>query len=283
MTANAMAGDREKVMEAGMNDHIAKPLNVGAMFATIAKWIKPASAHIVFSQHADNATKTIALNTMNTRSRGQKDIKASVEPKLTPHSAGLLVLPGIDVKAGMATTMDNEKLFNRLLIKFRDSQGDFADLFALARADADATAPARAAHTLKGTAGNIGAKGVEAAAGELEHACMSGASSTEIDGLLANTLAALHPVIAGLQVLDTVDAPADSAVGGVLDNAKVLAARERLAQMLRDSDADAADAVDELTELVKGTAMAGALRRVATEVADFNFDAALAALQQTGI
>jgi hypothetical protein len=31
-------------MEAGMNDHIAKPLNVGAMFATIAKWIKPASA-----------------------------------------------------------------------------------------------------------------------------------------------------------------------------------------------------------------------------------------------
>jgi CheY-like chemotaxis protein len=41
MTANAMAGDREKVLEAGMWDHIAKPLNVGEMFATIAKWIKP--------------------------------------------------------------------------------------------------------------------------------------------------------------------------------------------------------------------------------------------------
>jgi PleD family two-component response regulator len=41
MTANAMAGDKEKVIEAGMWDHIAKPLNVGEMFATIAKWIKP--------------------------------------------------------------------------------------------------------------------------------------------------------------------------------------------------------------------------------------------------
>ncbi|MEI6413596.1 MAG: response regulator [Pseudomonadota bacterium] len=41
MTANAMAGDREKVIEAGMVDHIAKPLNVAEMFATLARWIKP--------------------------------------------------------------------------------------------------------------------------------------------------------------------------------------------------------------------------------------------------
>ena len=43
MTANAMAGDREKVMEAGMNDHIAKPINVENMFSTMAKWITPAN------------------------------------------------------------------------------------------------------------------------------------------------------------------------------------------------------------------------------------------------
>jgi CheY-like chemotaxis protein len=41
MTANAMSGDREKVLEAGMWDHIAKPLNVAEMYATIAKWVKP--------------------------------------------------------------------------------------------------------------------------------------------------------------------------------------------------------------------------------------------------
>ena len=42
MTANAMSGDRDKVLEAGMRDHIPKPLNVAAMFGTLAQWIKPA-------------------------------------------------------------------------------------------------------------------------------------------------------------------------------------------------------------------------------------------------
>jgi two-component system, sensor histidine kinase and response regulator len=41
MTANAMAGDRDKVLAAGMVDHIAKPLNVAEMFRTIARWVKP--------------------------------------------------------------------------------------------------------------------------------------------------------------------------------------------------------------------------------------------------
>ena len=43
MTANAMAGDRERVLEAGMNDHIAKPIRIDDMFATLARWL-PATA-----------------------------------------------------------------------------------------------------------------------------------------------------------------------------------------------------------------------------------------------
>ncbi|HEB27649.1 MAG TPA: PAS domain S-box protein [Porticoccus sp.] len=41
MTANAMAGDRKKVLDAGMNDHIAKPFTRVELFTTMAKWIKP--------------------------------------------------------------------------------------------------------------------------------------------------------------------------------------------------------------------------------------------------
>jgi CheY-like chemotaxis protein len=44
MTANAMVGDRERVLAAGMNDHIAKPINVVEMFGTLARWIRPAAA-----------------------------------------------------------------------------------------------------------------------------------------------------------------------------------------------------------------------------------------------
>ena len=39
MTANAMVGDRDAALAAGMNDHIAKPINVAEMFATLARWV----------------------------------------------------------------------------------------------------------------------------------------------------------------------------------------------------------------------------------------------------
>ena len=43
MTANAMAGDREKCLEAGMNDHITKPINLDELHAALSRWIKPKS------------------------------------------------------------------------------------------------------------------------------------------------------------------------------------------------------------------------------------------------
>ena len=42
MTANAMAGDREKVLAAGMNDHISKPIDADELFASLAQWVRPA-------------------------------------------------------------------------------------------------------------------------------------------------------------------------------------------------------------------------------------------------
>jgi len=68
MTANAMAGDKEKVLQAGMWDHIAKPLNVAEMFATLAKWIKPGKA-------LEN-TKTIVSTADGIRARGQNDAES---------------------------------------------------------------------------------------------------------------------------------------------------------------------------------------------------------------
>ena len=65
-----------------------------------------------------------------------------------------------------------------------------------------------------------------------------------------------------------------------MEQAKVQEVRERVLHLLKDSDADAADAVEELSELVKGTPMAAQLKRVAAAVEAFDFDAALEALEQ---
>jgi PAS domain S-box-containing protein len=47
MTANAMVGDREKVLAVGMNDHIAKPIHFDEMFATLARWVRPVAGSTV--------------------------------------------------------------------------------------------------------------------------------------------------------------------------------------------------------------------------------------------
>jgi CheY-like chemotaxis protein len=66
MTANAMIGDKEKVMEAGMNDHIAKPLDVDHMFATLAEWITPAHAK---KADVDNRVQVTTVTTPETLDR----------------------------------------------------------------------------------------------------------------------------------------------------------------------------------------------------------------------
>ena len=39
MTAHAMQGDREKCIDAGMDDYIAKPVSPKALAAMMAKWL----------------------------------------------------------------------------------------------------------------------------------------------------------------------------------------------------------------------------------------------------
>jgi len=45
MTANAMVGDRERVLAAGMNDHIAKPIRADELFATLVRWMPRTTRH----------------------------------------------------------------------------------------------------------------------------------------------------------------------------------------------------------------------------------------------
>ena len=247
MTANAMAGDREKVIEAGMNDHIAKPLDVNQMFATIAQWIAP------------RATGSSAPSAKSSPSEG----------------GGLPELAGIDKAAGLATTMGNAKLYARLLVKFRDTQSGFAELFAAALEDADRSAATRCAHTLKGTAGNIGAKGVQAIAAKLEAACKDGASPEIVQSLLDRTLAELSPVIAGLEAVKV----GEAAPAAILDMAKVKPLLDRLAAQLDDADADASDTAERLQALTTGTRLDGALKKVVGAIVEYDFDAALAHLK----
>ncbi|MBF0219531.1 MAG: response regulator [Gammaproteobacteria bacterium] len=250
MTANAMTGDKEKVIEAGMWDHIAKPLNVGAMFATIARWIKPA-------QRALPPAPTV---------------EKSVEAKSV---GGLPPLPGIDVNAGMATCTHKESLYTRMLVKFRDSQGRFAELFATAKSDPDPEATTRAAHTLKGNAGNIGAKGLQAAAAALEHACLEGKPATDIERLLQKTVDELTLIMPGLQKVGAGVTTANPSKAVAIPEAELTATLTRLKALLDDCDSEAGDLLFDLLEKLGNAPLAKQLKPVATAIEGFDFDLAL--------
>ncbi|MBF0470335.1 MAG: response regulator [Gammaproteobacteria bacterium] len=256
MTANAMVGDREKVIAAGMNDHIAKPLNVNAMFSTIARWITPANPIELAETAQTTATAT---------------------------APALPELPGIDTAAGLEITMGNLALYRNLLLRFRSSQREFGQQFATARAAGDTELATRLAHTLKGVAGNIGAKEVQTTAARLEQGCKEDAASTGIEPLLEQTLEALQPVIDGLQQLDITETADEQTAA--LDQTELAERLERVKELLEDGDSDAADLLAELTPLVQDQAIAKSLAAVSHAVADYDFDAAIErviALQSDG-
>ena len=120
MTANAMAGDREKVLEAGMWDHIGKPLNVQAMFATMAKWIKPGGGRGAVGQGgltgntvADaGSVNSVAVKLIQASGTGQKSIDFSVAQ-------------GDDIPAADPALSDS---LARLTALLQDSDADAGDL-----------------------------------------------------------------------------------------------------------------------------------------------------------
>ncbi|WP_411867342.1 PAS domain S-box protein [Vulcanococcus limneticus] len=281
MTANAMAGDREKVLEAGMVDHIAKPLDVAAMFATIARWIRPRPLE---------ASATAA------------PAEVPVLPQATPRpsaSGELPELPGIDTRVGLAGTNHNPALYRKLLLKFRTAAAHFAADFAAAlqaaRHGEDPDTPMRLAHTLKGTAGTIGAAAVQQAAAQLELACRSAGPAPQGDGQfaaeLAAVVAALAPVLDGLERLlpeaaaaaatgTGADAPgaATTAPGADSLPADLEPRLEAIRALLRDSDGSANDALTELADQLAGTTWAPPLQRALRAATGYDYDAALAAL-----
>jgi signal transduction histidine kinase/CheY-like chemotaxis protein len=174
MTASAMKGDREKALAAGMDDYISKPLNVASMFTILGKWIQPLG-------------------------RATTPIEA---PAPSNEPAALPPLPGIDVDAGMAVCMSNLQLYTKMLGMFRTQAEAFEAEFAARQEAGDTVAMIRLAHTLKGTAGNIGATGVQSAAEALQLSCQQGLAAAQISVQLNALVDQLSLVISSLRSIE---------------------------------------------------------------------------------
>jgi len=241
MTADVMAESREKMTASGMNDHIAKPLDVKRMFETIARWIHPATPAPAVSGAPES------------------DAIVPVE------------LPGIDTRAGLARMMGKSGFYRKQLAKFAENQSRFVEEFRCAASDAETQK--RLAHTLKGLAGNIGATKLQDLAGELEQTCAKPPDASSIESALARTAEELEIVLGGLARLAEV--PAAPAGGGAAVNmVEVAKLLDRLVPLLDQSNAQAEEAAGELSALVKGTRRDPDFAPLFEAVASFDFEIA---------
>ena len=268
MTANAMVGDREKVLAAGMNDHIAKPLNVRTMFATMARWIQPVRAEA--QEPRDEPAPEPAIPPAPTPTAAPAPASSATAAVRT-----LPPLPGIDTAAGLSIAQQDAQLYRRLLQLFLRNQGGFSAGFEASLHHGDAEAQSRAAHTLKGTAANIGAKALAAAAQALEQSVLHGAAATEVQGLLARTRVELDAVLAGLATL----APEPQAEAPQVGNEEATQALMlRLRALLADDDTRAVSLTQELLRQHHPAARQAGLESIAAALEDYDFETALETL-----
>ncbi|MGC1634319.1 MAG: response regulator, partial [Candidatus Acidiferrales bacterium] len=156
MTANVMESDRDKCTEAGMNDHLAKPIDPQALFAALLRWIKPRGE---LGADAPRDT-TVAADHLP-------------EPTGSPEATPFLIA-GVDTQSALRRTGGNPKRYEMLLRKFAESAN--VEEIRGGYASGDTATAARAAHSMKGAASNLGATAVANAAAEVETAIKAGQS-----------------------------------------------------------------------------------------------------------
>jgi signal transduction histidine kinase/CheY-like chemotaxis protein len=254
MTANNMAGDRERTLAAGMNDHIPKPLNSEDMFRTLTRWIKPAG-------HVDPDLR----ETPPAAESEQTDLVTSAASPLPDR------LPGIDLRSGLQTTEGNQPLYLKLLRRFHESQQYFEQNFREALRAGEQDTATRHAHTLKGLAGTIGAKKLQEAARQLESQSMAKVQPAELESGLRHVLEALEIVLDGLASLNT--GPAARTNAG-LSVPLLRAQLEQLCQLLEEGDGEALSLIESLAESLTGDQRESLLGTLESLVAAFDFDGA---------
>lgn len=167
MTAHATTEERERCLDAGMNDHISKPIDPSLLYETLSRFYKQAES-----------AQTVEI---------QKPPAKGKESDEIPN------IEGLDTKDGLTRVAGNQKLYLKLLRQFVDQQASVPQLIAEALASKDFSTAERYAHTVKGVAGNLGAREIQQVAATLEKSINSKAATNVLD----DTLHKLESVLSG--------------------------------------------------------------------------------------
>jgi two-component system, sensor histidine kinase and response regulator len=252
MTAHALVEERQNCLDAGMCDHVTKPIDPDALIATLLRWAKPRENHAA---------------------------GAGVTPAKPVDEIMLPEIEGVDLQDGLKRVVGNKRLYRDLLLQFALKQADAPAQISAAIEGGDWKLAERIAHTVKGVAGNIGLGQVFAAAGKLERVIRLGdASEAAPFEEFAEVLS--HQVQAIRQALQEVT-PDKPPIGGIHKDFNAEAASVaigRLRVLLESSNGDVAEAFLSVERILAGTAATSRLDALNTAISEFDFETALKTL-----
>jgi two-component system sensor histidine kinase/response regulator len=256
MTANALVSDREMCLEAGMNDHIAKPIDPDQLFNVLLRWIKRPDGDGADLREWTEASPTAA----------SAPAQSADEP---------LNINGIDVKSALKRTGGNRKRYEALVRRFAQQQTGTVAEIRKALSVGDAATAERAAHSLKGAAGTLGAITLSEAAAKAETAIKTGQG---IDTALTSLFADLDAVIGAIRAALPKVVPTNGGGGASRDSAGVVEPLTQLKRLLESDDGEASDFMIDVRSNLSGVLTNTEIETLSELVGDFNFEAALKCL-----
>jgi CheY-like chemotaxis protein len=258
MTANAMEGDRERCLACGMNDHIAKPLDILKFFQTLTKWIVP-SHPILTPQFIEE---------------GEADL-------------GDLSIEGIDVREALDRMAGNGPLLLRLLERFTQTQRECVSRIRIALENGALEEAVREAHSMKGLLGNIGAHELFERFKILEKELRSG-HVDEIEGELAVLERSLNELIDAITAAleRFVVAREESSPSSSQSREEFEDAIAKLRTLLEECDSDAVEWGEKVVHQLKSMGHIEDASALGKRIGNFDFEGAsevLDAMQTRGV
>ena len=252
MTAHAMAGDHEKSIEAGMNDHLTKPIDPDQLISALVKWVKP----------GDRETSQ-GLSESSSKSKKVQDILPAQ-------------LPGISIASGLGRVAGNRQLYAKLLCKFKDGQKNAVYQIKAALQLGDMETATLRAHTVKGVSGNLGGDNLYQAASELEKAIKEGKN---LDLVMAEFDSQLKVVIDGIRVVEerltSQKEPEVSGAEAPVDREAVKTLLQEIAQLLESDLSEAMNRLEALNRLLANSSVKVEFKRLEKQIESFDTDTAL--------
>ncbi len=216
LTANAMQGDLDTYLAAGMDDYVTKPIDRQDLFQTLRKWIRPSAG----VQEGPSVPPPPA-------------VAAPAPPPDLP------VLPGLDVAGALQRLCLSYATYEHLLWRFAAGQPHTLAALRSALDDEDWDTARRQAHSIAGAAGNVSADHLRTQARALELALKDRTGGYE--PLYHDVQAEAEKVLTGIGALNVPpsDRPAVSSPDHVpVDLRQLMHCLEDLHAQLSEGDPD---------------------------------------------